>query len=241
MKNINNILRSFILFVVVCISLTACKTDEIGVYNAKQALFFPRLNPTNTKIIIDSINVSFTHYPGAEELEIPFRVSLIGTSLLEDLQYSVSVVEERTTAPKDSYDFPKNPIFRKDMSHDTLWIKIKRANLGDKELLLVVKINENENFEQGFFNNVTARLAFNDIKSKPAWWNADIINNYFGTYSFEKYETIIKAANEEGIIFTSTEGLTPTEKREIAIITKDYIAKNGITELSGEDMIIIAY
>lgn len=236
-----NILKSSALFLVIFTSLIACKIDEIDVYNSKRALFFPKYHPENTKLVIDSVFVSFSHYPDADELEIPFRVSLIGANLEEDLPYSVSVVDAKTTALKGSYDFTANPIFRKGMAHDTLWVKIKRADLGDEESLLVMTINETENFELGFSRNVLAKLAFSNIKSQPAWWTKDITNSYFGAYSYKKYQTIIIAAGEEGIEFSSTEGLTPTEIRNIALITQDYIAKNNIKEEDGKDMIIVAY
>lgn len=236
-----NILKSSALFLVICTSLIACKIDEIDVYNSKRALFFPKYHPENTKLVIDSVFVSFSHYPDAEELEIPFRVSLIGANLEEDLPYSVSVVDAKTTALKDSYDFPANPIFRKGVAHDTLWVKVKRAGLGDEESLLVLTINETANFELGFSQNIVAKLAFNNIKSQPKWWTKDIINSYFGVYSYKKYQTIIIAAEEEGIEFSSTDGLTPTEIRNIALIAQDYIARNNIKEANGEDMIIVAY
>lgn len=236
-----NSLKSLILFLFACLLLTGCKTDEIDTYGSKRALFFPNLHPNDNKIIIDSIFVSFSHHPGVDELEIPFRVSLIGPLLESDLEYSVSVIDETTTATTKDYELPEKFIFRKGMVHDSLWIKIKRENLGDREALLAFKVVENKNFTVGFYDRQIAKLAFNDIISQPKWWDKEIITNFFGEYSYKKYTTIILAAKEYGIEFNSTEGMFHWQIRKIGLIAKDYIRANGITEEDGSEMIIIVY
>lgn len=234
-------IKSIILLLMICFCLTSCKIDEIEPYNSKRSLFFPKLHPKDSKITIDSLYVSFSHHNGKDELKIPFTVSLVGQLLDKDMEYVVSVDKEKTTAQEIDYILPEKCIFRKGQVSDTLWVTVKKANLKDKEVLLVMKVTENETFTPGYYNRQIAKLAFNNIISQPTWWNEQITDVFFGVYSYKKFVTIIDAAAEKGIEFISTEDLKPSEIRKIALIAKDYISKNEVKEEDGTEMIILVY
>ena len=96
---------------------------------------------------------------------------------------------------------------------------------------------EYENFALGYVGYRDVKIRFNDKIVKPLWWTDDVVKGYLGEYSFEKFETIVLA--NEG--FTTFDGLSGTEKRKIALNTKDYIALHGITEKDGSPMYIPIY
>ena len=75
------------------------------------------------------------------------------------------------------------------------------------------------------------------MKMKPLWWTKEIELAFLGPYSYEKLEAIV-AANEG---FTTFEGLDITTRRKIALNTKEYIRKHGITEANGDAMVIPIY
>ena len=96
---------------------------------------------------------------------------------------------------------------------------------------------ENENFGLGYIGYTDVRVRFNDMKMKPLWWTKEIELAFLGPYSYEKLEAIV-AANEG---FTTFEGLDITTRRKIALNTKEYIRKHGITEANGDAMVIPIY
>ncbi|MFR7877602.1 MAG: DUF4843 domain-containing protein [Butyricimonas paravirosa] len=49
---------------------------------------------------LDTVNYSFSHYVGVEDIEHQFKINLIGNLLEEDAEYKVIVVDSLTTATK---------------------------------------------------------------------------------------------------------------------------------------------
>ena len=92
----------------------SCDKRDVFSYEADRALFFERWEQvgTNKYVRLDTVQYSFSHYVGAEDLEHRFKVNLIGNLLEEDMEYRVIVVDSLTTATKDQYTI-KDPVFRK--------------------------------------------------------------------------------------------------------------------------------
>lgn len=218
--------------------LQSCDKQEVFSYEADRALFFERWEQVGTNNIrLDTVQYSFSHYVGMEDLEHRFKINLIGNLLEEDLEYQVIVVDSLTTATEDQYTI-KDPIFRKGRSSDSLTVVLhKTPALKDKQVCLTLRLVENENFDLGYMGYTDVRVRFNDMKVKPLWWNDEVELAFLGPYSYEKLETIV-AANEG---FTTFEGLDITARRKIALNTKDYIRQHGITEANGDAMVIPIY
>ena len=113
----------------------------------------------------------------------------------------------------------------------------KTPVLKDKSVHLTLRLVENENFGLGYMGYTDVRIRFNDMPTQPTWWTKEVELAFLGPYSYEKLETIV-AANEG---FTTFEGLSLTEKRKIALNTKEYISEHGITEKNGDPMEIPVY
>ena len=216
--------------------LQSCDKQEVFSYEADRALFFERWEQVGTNNIrLDTVQYSFSHYVGIEDLEHRFKINLIGNLLEEDMAYRVIVVDSLTTATEDQYTI-KDPIFRKGRSSDSLTVVLhKTPALKDKQVYLTLRLVENENFDLGYMGYTDVRVRFNDMKVKPLWWTDEVELAFLGPY--EKLETIV-AANEG---FTTFEGLDITARRKIALNTKDYIRQHGITEANGDAMVIPIY
>lgn len=213
-----------------------CKQEDTLTYDEKPALYFPLEDKEAKKKGIDSAHVSFFHFSGHSELLIPFRVAIIGT-LESDLEYRVEVIDTMTTAITGEYELPERLIFRAGRQFDTLYVKVlKTDRLSTTDVKVAFRIVENENFRKGYFNMQTVKLRFDNIVSKPGWWDKTIEKVYFGKFSAAKYEVFKTVANQLDI-----EGFEPWELRQLCLDMKEYIKENNITEADGSEMIIVGY
>lgn len=110
-----------------------------------------------------------------------FTSPLQGLPLTEDLGYKVEVVDSLTTALPEDYEMPEG-VFHSGKTLDTLRIRCKnvRAELKTQQVYVTFKIVANENFTPGLAGKHMVRVIFNNIESKPLWWNGDLENSYSG-------------------------------------------------------------
>lgn len=225
---------SFMAFFAVCYS---CDEQEINSYQSERYVFFEtwaRISATN-RVRIDTVAYSFSDYVGETELVHPFLVKLIGDTLSQTAEYKVIVVDTATTASAEHYSLPEHLFFRQGRSVDTLKVTVfKTASLKDREVVLTLRLVDSDDFKVGYVGHTDVRIRFNDKQHKPAWWDAEVESAYLGDYSLKKLETVV-AANEA---FTGFDGLSGTERRKIALKTKEYIKRYGITEEDGSPMVI---
>ena len=240
MENRNIIGLLLLSCVLLMMALQSCDKQKVDTYDSEHALFFDRWKRISDvkRERIDTVGYSFSHYVGETELVHDFKISLIGNILSEDTEYKVVVVDSLTTALPEQYTLPKHPMFHEGQSTDVFSVVLhKTESLKDKEVYLTLRLVQNENFALGYVGYRDVKIRFNDKIVKPLWWTDDVVKGYLGEYSFEKFETIVLA--NEG--FTTFDGLSGTEKRKIALNTKDYIALHGITEKDGSPMYIPIY
>lgn len=99
--------------------LQSCDKQEVFSYESEHALFFERWKQVSLseRYRLDTVNYSFSHYVGVEDIEHQFKINLIGNLLEEDAEYKVIVVDSLTTGHgRPIYDqeshFPKRTFFR---------------------------------------------------------------------------------------------------------------------------------
>ena len=222
------------------VSMYACSQNEVPGYEGGHSLFFERwkMLSSSKRVRVDTVAYSFSHYVGKEELIHHFKMGLIGDLLAADMEYKVVVVDSLTTATPEQYELPEHPVFHKGSAVDSLPIVIKKVpSLKDKEVVLTVRLVENDNFGLGYWGYRDVRIRFDDIIKKPLWWDDEVTYAYLGEYSYKKLETVM-AANPDFVTF---EGLSATAKRKVALNTKQYIADHGVTEEDGSPMLIPIY
>lgn len=237
-------LYRFSLLPVASLMLLACSHEEIASYSYGRCLYFIRYldNDKGDKIRVDTAEMSFSNYPKKQEYTQPFYVGLIGEPLTEDLEYKAEIIEKNTTARPEQYRLPERPLFRKGMVMDTLNITVLKNQMEQgEECVLALRLVGSPHFKVGYSapgdSYTDIRFRFNNKISKPLWWKGDIETVFFGTYSPEKLETIIRANPD----FETVENLSSTQIRRIALNTKKYIEANHIVEKDGSKMEIPMY
>ena len=224
-------------FVVAAMQLTSCQEDETLVFDTKPALYFPNYEKETSLRGIDSAYVSFFHNPGLNELTIPFKVSLVGQILKQDTEYRIEIIDSLTTAKSDEFELPEKLIFRKGVVADSLYVKVfKTARLNTTDARVTIKLIENDNFGLAYYDKLIVKLRFDNLVSKPTWWDNEIDYVYMGLFSPEKFTVFVKVSGQSNI-----DGIEAWELRKICLDMKKYIADNGITEADGSEMEIAAY
>ncbi len=220
----NTIISVFILSLSL---LFSCSEDEIQTFDSKSSLYvIDYIKDANDKSIrVDTVDVSFSQLGAATTYTQDFYIGLIGNIGKTDLEYSVKVVKDLTTATSEQYELPEKLIFKKDVSRDILPITIFKDKLAvDEEVVLTIELVDNDNFDLGYKGERTIKFWFNNKVVKPKWWTNSVELAYFGEYSLEKLN-LIMSLNPE---FKTIEGLSLVEIREIALKTKKYIQDNGL-------------
>ena len=235
---IKNKIIIIVLTLFVGLNFLNCSTSNIETFGSKASLYFPKYVYTSDQYVrIDTAFTSFSFYPGIEEITVPFKISLVGKILNEDKEYKVVVVDSLTTAKVGQYAFDEKLTFRRKVVEDSLCVKIFKSKLAEnEEVVLTLRLIENENFTLGYNDKRDIKLRFNNAISKPTWWDKSIEESFFGVYSYKKFQTIIEAT-----AVSSIEGLAPSDIRILVLKTKDYIEDNNITEEDGSKMILTGY
>lgn len=161
----------------------------------------------------DSTTVSFKVYNEGLEPEIPVAVSVSGKLQDEDLIFSVSVDESKTTLLADLYTLPEECVIKKGQLVDSIYIKLKNsAILSEKIMVLALKIDEREGVKQGARQYSRALITVTDQLFKPDWWavfdigSADNPSNsveqyYLGVYLEDKYKMFLDELKKDNMVF----------------------------------------
>lgn len=216
-----------------------CDGLKVEPFGEERALYFEKRIPDdNGWKYVDTAEIAITNYPGQELIRHPFRVCLIGDTLAEDAGYEVVIVDSLTTAREGMVTLPGQFIFRRGMVIDSLWLTIHTNEVNEGERFCITfRLVANEVFGNGYKGYQEVKLWFNNIESKPLWWDQRIEEVYLGAWSARKFETLVIATG--GI--NTFEGLSATEMRLYALKLQEYIRNNGITEADGSPMEVPIY
>jgi hypothetical protein bacD2_19332 len=198
--------------------LFSCSEEETMTYNSDRYLYF------TTSLDSADLSVSFSHYPTSSEYRAGFELNLMGELLTGETTYRISVVDTGTTALPEEYDLDLAPTFGAHQLKDTLYVTLKKSDrLSDGPVTLMIKLEEGNGFTPGLSRNRTVKVHFDNVESKPLWWEGDIITVYLGEYSPEKYRHFLIAtqvdANEIPVLLKEN----PTKLRVLALEFKDYL------------------
>lgn len=216
--------------------LAGCGSSEIEPYESKSKLWFTQeyyAGTPATKYDANDVMRSFSLYPGASTLDIPFEINLIGDITSSDRTYSVVVDEELTTASESEYEILPTT-FRAGHAVDTLWVRLfKTERLATTEVKLAVQLVENADFTIGYDKRITASVTFNDITTKPDWWTENIELSYLGPFTKTKFEAFYAYYGSNEI-----DGLTSSDLRRVALGFRDYIEEHKLTDEDGLPMTV---
>jgi hypothetical protein len=207
--------------------ITSC--EEKGLLVNSNDVAYLRFANDMTK---DTTTVSFKTYDEGADAKIPVEVSIRGKIQEEDLYFTVSVDESRTTLPANLYVLPAECKIGKGLLTDVIYVILKNdPMLKNETKLLALQINESEEVKQGDRSYSRAMIAVTDRLFQPDWWlvndigSGDNMDNsvehfYLGKYSQEKYKLFLALLIEDGVVF---DGKNKQILRKYALKLKNYL------------------
>ncbi len=211
-------MKNYITIIAIVFALFSCSEKETMTYQSERYLYF------TTSLDSADLSVSFSHYPTSDEYKAGFEVNLMGNLLTEKANYRVSVVDTGTTALPEEYVLDLEPEFGANQLKDTLYVVLKKTErLSDGPVTLMIKLEEGNGFIPGLSRNRTVKVHFNNVESKPLWWEGDIISVYLGEYSPEKYKHFLIATQIDATEIPVLLKENPTKLRLLALEFKDYL------------------
>lgn len=211
-------MKIYITIIAIVFVLFSCSEEEPMSYHSERYLYF------TTSLDSADLSVSFSHYPTSNEYKAGFEVNLMGELLTRETTYRVSVVDTGTTALPGEYVLDLEPKFGAGQLKDTLYVILKKTErLNDGPVTLMIKLEEGNGFIPGLKRNRTVKVHFNNVESKPLWWEGDIISVYLGEYSPEKYRHFLIATEVDATEIPVLLKENPTKLRMLALEFKDYL------------------
>lgn len=192
---------------VLCL-MASCKEESI-LTNANDVSYL-RFTKNMTK---DTTVVSFKVYNEGEDAVIPIEVSINGKVQTEDLPFSISVDESRTTLDANLYVLPTDCKIRKGHLTDIIYITLKNSpELKTQTKRLALMVDETEQVRQGDRNYARAIINVTDRLFKPDWWSVNDLGSetqpensvdwyYLGEYSEKKYQLFLMICQEDNFVY----------------------------------------
>ena len=222
-----------ILLCLVCWMMWNCSESDFKTYNTNNYLQF-------VQSFEDTTTVSFTFYPGIDELLWPIEVEMSGAPSQEELSYSVVVDQEYTSAVEGTHfelvdDFSMAPM----AVNDTCWVRLFRtADMETEEYQIVLRVVDSDMFLRGQLDYSVIVLRVNDKLTQPDWWNDNVTWYYLGEYSDKKFSLFIDVTGKADLT-----GASNSELRAYALQFKYWLqaqkeAGNTIREEDNEEMTV---
>ena len=214
------------------LAIAGCREQETPTFTAKSMLYIQQEDFADGESIdLAHLTKSFASYAGASEMEVSFKVNLIGHVTGYDRPFEVAVVEEETTAEENEYEI-ETPVLKAGEITTDLKIKMfKTPRMDEEKVTLTILLLAGKHFNLGYEDQLTAQVIYDNTPLKPEWWTEFIALCYLGEYTPAKYNAFYNYCG-----LTDISDLEPSELRELVLGFKEYIEENGITEEDGSPM-----
>ena len=214
------------------LAIAGCREQETPTFTAKSMLYIQQEDFADGESIdLAHLTKSFASYAGASEMEVSFKVNLIGHVTGYDRPFEVAVVEEETTAEENEYEI-ETPVLKAGEITTNLKIKLfKTPRMDEEKVTLTILLLAGKHFNLGYEDQLTAQVIYDNTPLKPEWWTEFIALCYLGEYTPAKYNAFYNYCG-----LTDISDLEPSELRELVLGFKEYIEENGITEEDGSPM-----
>ena len=214
------------------LAIAGCREQETPTFTAKSMLHIQQEDFADGESIdLAHLTKSFASYAGASEMEVSFKVNLIGHVTGYDRPFEVAVVEEETTAEENEYEI-ETPVLKAGEITTDLKIKLfKTPRMDEEKVTLTILLLAGKHFNLGYEDQLTAQVIYDNTPLKPEWWTEFNALCYLGEYTPAKYNAFYNYCG-----LTDISDLEPAELRELVLGFKEYIEENGITEEDGSPM-----
>ncbi|MDD7118020.1 MAG: DUF4843 domain-containing protein [Candidatus Cryptobacteroides sp.] len=227
-------MRNFVKYMALAgiLAIAGCREQETPTFTAKSMLYIQQEDFADGESIdLAHLTKSFASYAGASEMEVSFKVNLIGHVTGYDRPFEVAVVEEETTAEENEYEI-ETPVLKAGEITTDLKIKLfKTPRMDEEKVTLTILLLAGKHFNLGYEDQLTAQVIYDNTPLKPEWWTEFIALCYLGEYTPAKYNAFYNYCG-----LTDISDLEPSELRELVLGFKEYIEENGITEEDGSPM-----
>lgn len=218
-------MKKYIQFFLLPLLVWSCQEDVIKPYQGGRYVYFSQLMNSTDSVM----EVSFNNYPLSNELTVKIGLGLVGDTLAQNTPYKVIVVDSATTANPVNYRLPKKTLFKAGSATDTLQVTLIKTDDLKENVTLCLQLVQNENFVGSVKQYQQIKIVFNNMISKPLWWNSDVVKFYLGTYSRTKYEALIKYTG-----ISDFGSLNAGEKRQCALKLKAAIEQYNLKDKDDE-------
>lgn len=200
------------LFTGMLFLLSAC--EEIGLLENANDVSYIYFSKDGTK---DSTATSFKFFT-TDTIELTLEMTIAGKWITEDVEFTLSCDAGRTSVPMDKILLAEKYRFKAGQEKDTISFRlINYPELQNRNDHVVLKVDANEQVEEGPYKNQRALISITDRVFRPDWWtvldggNLDNGNLYFniaedyylGKYSEKKYLMFLEEL--DGIQFDGTD------------------------------------
>ena len=214
------------------LAIAGCREQETPTFTAKSMLYIQQEDFADGESIdLAHLTKSFASYAGASEMEVSFKVNLIGHVTGYDRPFEVAVVEEETTAEENEYEIETPVLKAGEISTDLKIKRFKTPRMDEEKVTLTILLLAGKHFNLGYEDQLTAQVIYDNTPLKPEWWTEFIALCYLGEYTPAKYNAFYNYCG-----LTDISDLEPSELRELVLGFKEYIEENGITEEDGSPM-----
>lgn len=214
MKIFNRLFVTFFSAMVLCAS---CKKERLLTYEAQDNIYFNMIvgaDPLNDNLgrYADSLGYTFAFSPSSvKDSLVGIPVSVTGSPTAKDRSFKVSVDPSSSAVISTHYEFPVAFTLRAGQLTDSVFVKLKRApDLASKTVTLVLRLEENENFETKIKFKPrnpreatsidgdtvwvnTFKISLTDMLGAGPFWN-DYYYSYFGDFSEKKVKLLNQVA-----------------------------------------------
>lgn len=231
--------RYIFLFVMSFLSITSCQNE--GFYYNDDARI--RLEgPYNWTLGSDSLMFSFITFPVDSIVkQMDIEVCVIGNTADYARIATVDVIADKTTAPKELYELPREVVIQAGDNKAVLPVLLRRdLLLQEQSVRLFISVAESDDFKVGNNEQNQITIIWNDVLSRPTNWSD--LQEFFGAFSLAKYRFML---NYSGITEFDTDKMSWAElqnyKIKLTTALYAYSKENPENPLTDENGILVDF
>jgi hypothetical protein len=185
------------LFLASILLLTACKKNDIAIYQQDARVYFRIPGQFDPTVSRDSLMYSFPFHPKATELDtIWFEANIMGSPASTDREFAFRVDTAGTTAKENiDYKFLSKVVPAGAFKANIPIVIYKTAAIKTTPVRLQLSVIENQNFKVGYARYSKAVFVWANKFLKPDNWDNSNYNLAFGAFSQVRTQFILDSCH----------------------------------------------
>lgn len=184
--------KIWILGIFLGLLLVACSENEMNGFDSDGAVYFQLSSQwSNT---VDSVVYSFAG-KAEDTYTVKLRVNLMGVAADHDRTIGLAIDKERTTAKEGVHYEALQPSYTLPAKAYSMEIPVvlrgDDPELEERTFQIALKLESSDDLQLGLSGRTSARVIVSKLYTKPAYWEENYMDYYFGPYSKVKHEHIM--------------------------------------------------